>query len=114
MSLDSSSMSLLREAMLVQAKWARTESLGAAGIWLAVSSGAELTRWAQSSGSGSQCKPRRLQQQDGWMQKAAVLAWCLQQVRNTKMRAAVGWVKQVAIVLTELPLFGYWKTADGN
>lgn len=28
---------------MVQARWARTKSLGAAGIWLAVSSGAELT-----------------------------------------------------------------------
>lgn len=45
---------------MVQARCARTKSLGAAGIWLAGSSGAELKlRWAQSNGSGSQYKLRR-------------------------------------------------------
>lgn len=48
------------------------------------------------------------------MQTAAVLIWCLQQVRRTKMRVSLGWVEQVVIVLRELAVSGYWKTADGN
>lgn len=48
------------------------------------------------------------------MQKATVLVWCLQQVKHTKMRASLGWVKQVVIVLRKLAVSGYWKTADGN
>lgn len=48
------------------------------------------------------------------MQKAAVLVWHLQRVRQTKIRVSLGWVKQVAIVLRELAVFGYWKTADGT
>lgn len=49
MSLDSSSTSVYRGVMttvgMVQARWARTKSLGVPRIWLAFSSGAELWIW---------------------------------------------------------------------
>lgn len=48
------------------------------------------------------------------MQNAAALVWCLERVRHIEVSASVGWVKQVVVVLKELAVSGYWKTADGN